>query len=160
MTVKEYNKSVDQFSDNIFRFALKHLGNEMLANDVVQETFTKVWVKREQINGQKIKSYLFTTAYHTIIDSAKKEARQGDVENCTEQGRQEGFEFDLKEVLDQALSKLPASQKSVVLLRDYEGYSYDEIAEITGLNVSQVKVYIFRARKALKAYIKRMDLVI
>ena len=51
-------------------------------------------------------------------------------------------------------------QKSVVLLRDYEGYNYAEIAEITGLSESQVKVYIFRARKALKEYIKRLELVI
>jgi RNA polymerase sigma-70 factor (ECF subfamily) len=48
----------------------------------------------------------------------------------------------------------------VILLRDYEGYSYQEIGGITGLSESQVKVYIFRARKALKAYLVRMDNVI
>jgi RNA polymerase sigma-70 factor (ECF subfamily) len=160
MTVKEYNISVDQYSDNIYRFALKHLRNEMSANDIVQETFTKVWVKHEEISFDKVKSYLFTTAYHAIVDWVKKEGRSGDIEKANETGVDPTLTFSLKEVLEEALEKLPEVQKSVVLLRDYEGYSYDEIAEITGLNTSQVKVYIFRARKALKSYIKRLDLVI
>lgn len=160
MTVKEYNISVDEYSDNLFRFALKHLKNEMSANDVVQETFTKVWIKHEEVNYEKVKSYLFTTAYHTIVDWVKKEKRSGDIENAQEQGEDPTLNFSLKEVLEEALDKLPKIQKSVVLLRDYEGYNYDEIAEITGLSTSQVKVYIFRARKALQTYIKRLDLVI
>jgi len=160
MTVKEYNISVDEYSDNLFRFALKHLRNEMSANDVVQETFTKVWIKHEEINYEKVKSYLFTTAYHAIVDWVKKEGRSGDIEYADEQTSNPSLNFSLKEVLDEALEKLPEIQKSVVLLRDYEGYNYGEIAEITGLSESQVKVYIFRARKALKTYIKRLDLVI
>ena len=64
---------------------------------------------------------------------------------------------DVSEVLNQAISLLPADQQSVVLLRDYEGYSYDEIAEITGLNESQVKVYIYRARLFLKNYLVKIE---
>jgi RNA polymerase sigma-70 factor (ECF subfamily) len=82
------------------------------------------------------------------------------MENAQEQAGTADDNFDLKEVLEEALNTLPEKQKAVILLRDYEGYSYDEIAEITELSASQVKVYIFRARKALQAYIKRLDLVI
>lgn len=160
MTVKEYNISVDTFSDNIFRFAMKHLKNEMNANDIVQETFTKVWIKHEEVSFEKVKSYLFTTAYHVIIDWIKKDQRSGDIERAQEQEGNATDNFDLKAILEEALNKLPEIQKSVVLLRDYEGYSYDEIAEITELSAAQVKVYIFRARKALQTYIKRLDLVI
>lgn len=53
-------------------------------------------------------------------------------------------------MLDYALGKLPENQKTVILLRDYEGYSYEEIEQITGLSASQVKVYLFRARKSMK----------
>ena len=67
---------------------------------------------------------------------------------------------DLNEILNDALDKLPPVQKSVVMLRDYEGYSYEEIEEITGLNESQVKVYIYRARVALKDYIVKMENVV
>lgn len=160
MTAKEYNLAVDEYADNVYRFVLKHLGNEMSAKDVVQETFTKVWVKREDIDYKKVKSYLFTSAYNTMLDWIKKEKRSGDIENTQEYGTDSSVNPDLKEILEEALDRLPEVQKSVVLLRDYEGYNYAEIAEITGLNESQVKVYIFRARKTLQAYLKRLDLVI
>ena len=160
MTQKQYNKSIDDYSDNIFRFAMKHLRNEMSAKDIVQETFMKVWIKHEDVQYSKIKSYLFTTAYHAIIDWSKKDKRSGDIEQAPEVVTNQTLQFDMNEVLTAALSKLNEIQKTVVLLRDYEGYSYSEIAEITELSESQVKVYIFRARKALKEYIKRLDLVI
>ena len=67
---------------------------------------------------------------------------------------------DLKQVLDAGLATLPDIQRSVVLLRDLEGYNYEEIAEITGLNLPQVKVYIYRGRAALKEYIGKLELVL
>ena len=54
------------------------------------------------------------------------------------------------ESLEKALTQISEIQRTVILLRDYEGYSYAEIGEITGLNESQVKVNIFRGRQALK----------
>jgi RNA polymerase sigma-70 factor (ECF subfamily) len=66
----------------------------------------------------------------------------------------------LNDVLNEALEQLPTIQKSVIMLRDYEGYSYEEIEEITGLNESQVKVYIYRARVALKEYIGKIENVL
>ena len=160
MTIKEYNLAVDNYADNVFRFVLKHLGNEMSAKDVVQETFTKVWIKRDDIDHRKVKSYLFTAAYNTMLDWIKKEKRSGDIESNLEYGIENNTNPDLREILDEALGRLPGIQKSVVLLRDYEGYNYAEIAEITGLSESQVKVYIFRARKSLQSYLRRLDLVI
>ena len=161
MTVKEYNISVDQFSDNIFRFALKHLRNEMSAKDIVQETFTKVWIKHNDISFEKVKSYLFTTAYHLIVDWVNKEKRSGDFDSISQvENSISQTPFDLKEIINEALLKLPEIQKTVVLLRDYEGYNYAEIAEITNLSESQVKVYIFRARKTLQSYLKDLELVL
>ncbi len=161
MTVQEFNAAVDDFSDNLFRFALKHLRNEMNAKDIVQDTFAKVWQKHEEVAAEKVKSYLFSTAYHAIVDWAKKDQRTSAEEvgdhhlSSTEQGN-----FDVQQILNEALERLPEIQKSVVLLRDYEGYSYDEIAEICKLTEAQVKVYIFRARKALKAYLKSTELLV
>ena len=66
----------------------------------------------------------------------------------------------LKEILNQGLEQLPEIQKTVLLLRDYEGYDYLEIGEITQLTESQVKVYIFRARTFLKNYIGKVEAVI
>ncbi len=66
----------------------------------------------------------------------------------------------MSELLNRALDQLPEKQKMVILMRDYEGYAYNEIGEITGLSVAQVKVYIFRARKFLKAYIGKVDVLV
>jgi RNA polymerase sigma-70 factor (ECF subfamily) len=119
-----------------------------------------VWIKHEEVQYEKVKSYLFTTAYHAIVDWVKKEQRSGDIETTSEKAAQADAEVDLQQVLHEALNRLPEIQKTVVLLRDYEGYNYTEIAEIANLTEAQVKVYIFRARKALKDYVKRLDLVI
>lgn len=67
---------------------------------------------------------------------------------------------DLKEILDAGLATLPEVQRSVVLLRDLEGYTYEEIAELTGLNLTQVKVYIYRGRNTLKEYIGKLEVVL
>jgi RNA polymerase sigma factor (sigma-70 family) len=160
MNAKEYNNAIDEYADNIFRFVVKHTRNKMLADDIVQETFAKVWEKHEDIQADKVKSYLFTTAYHCLVDVMKKEARSGSMDGIERQGTQPTAHlFDIQKVLHEALDRLPEIQKTVVLLRDYEGYSYDEIAEITSLNESQVKVYIFRARQTLKVYLKDLELV-
>jgi RNA polymerase sigma-70 factor (ECF subfamily) len=160
MNSKEYNIAVDKYSDNVYRFALKSLKNEMSAKDIVQDTFLKVWLKHEEIQAEKVKSYLFTTAYHCIIDWINKEKRNGDFERISSDlSSPKSLEFDVADILEEALNRLPAIQKALVLLRDFEGYHYAEIAEITNLNESQVKVYIFRARQALKVYLKSIELV-
>jgi RNA polymerase sigma-70 factor (ECF subfamily) len=161
MTLNEYNCCVDSHADGVYRFILKNLKDAEDARDVVQDAFEKLWRNRHAVGAGKGKSYLFTTAYHTMIDLIRKKQHNRQMEDLPEPaGRDTGTYNDLKEVLDEALGRLSEVQRSVVLLRDYEGYSYREIGEITGLNESQVKVYIYRARTFLKNYIVNPELVI
>ncbi len=161
MTTLEYNTCVDKYADAVFRFILKNIKDEEKAKDVVQDSFTKMWEKKKSIEGKKAKSYLFTAAYHTMIDSIRKDRKSTVDETFIERHKSNTNHYsDLKEVLDVALDTLPDIQRSVVLLRDYEGYSYKEIGSIVNLNESQVKVYIYRARVALKNYIGSMEMVI
>jgi RNA polymerase sigma factor (sigma-70 family) len=161
MTRSEYNRCVDEFADGIFRFVLKNLRDEDKARDVVQETFTKVWIKVDDVSYEKSKSYLFTTAYHTMIDMIRKDERQTRFDEKHLSGVVSYNSYsDLGLVLDEALGQLPEIQRTVILLRDYEGYAYNEIGEITGLTEAQVKVYIFRARQLLKKYIHSLDKVL
>jgi len=161
LTAKEYNVCVDQYADNIYRFVLKHLKNQDAANDVVQDTFAKVWVKKDDVSFEKAKSYLFTTAHHTLIDVVRKEKFSTALESA-EKVHFTGAarNMDLQTILHAALDTLPEIQKTVVLLRDYEGYNYDEIGEITKLTESQVKVYIFRARKKLQEILVSVEAVL
>ncbi len=161
MTRNDYNRCVDDYADAVYRFVLKNLRDKDMARDIVQETFTKIWLKHDEIEADKSKSYLFTSAYHTMIDTIRKEDRIVRLEPLHQAENVSYNSYsDLKEVLDDALAQLPEIQRTVVLLRDYEGYRYDEIGEITGLSEAQVKVYIFRARMSLKAYIQSMDKVL
>ena len=75
MTVGEYNKAVDAHADSLYRFVLKNLRDSAMAEDIIQDTFEKLWMKLEEVSALKVKSYLFTTAYHTMIDYIRKEKR-------------------------------------------------------------------------------------
>ncbi len=154
MNVSEYNMSVDEYSDGIYRFILKQIKDKDKAKDIVQDTYIKMWNKHEEIQAEKVKSYLFTAAYHTMIDQIRKDKRQVSMDSAQYLTPSTDNKYsDLKAVLNEALEKLPEIQKSAILLRDYEGYDYKEIGEILNLNESQVKVYIFRGRQTLKNYI-------
>lgn len=152
MEVFEYNKSVDEFSDRIFRYILKQIKDSELAKDIVQESYAKLWENVSKIEYPKAKSWLFRTAYHTMIDMIRKRKYEFKVESMPESSHNESYS-DLKYWLDKALASLPEIQRSAILLRDYEGYHYQEIGEILSLSESQVKVYIYRGRIALKEFI-------
>ncbi|MBK8615219.1 MAG: RNA polymerase sigma factor [Flavobacteriales bacterium] len=162
MTLADYNTAVDQHADGIYRFALKHLRDTDVAKDVVQESFARLWVKAEEVDAAKAKSYLFTTAHHIMVDEVRKGGRSTRMEEHHEdlQYTSQSGQPDLKEILDAGLATLPEVQRSVVLLRDLEGYTYEEIAELTGLNLTQVKVYIYRGRNTLKEYIGKLEVVL
>ena len=150
MTVSEYNKSVDSYADNLYRFFLKNISDTELARDLVQETFAKMWLKVGDVDYEKSKSFLFTVGYNTMIDHIRKKKRSDEFIAMQKPSEYEEKDYDLKEAIDFALSKLPVIQKTVLLLRDYEGYSYEEIGQMTSLSDAQVKVYLFRARKSMK----------
>ncbi len=161
MTVRDYNQAVDKYSDGVFRFILKNIKDHERARDIVQDTYEKLWIKISDVNADKVKSYLFSTAYHTMIDIIRKESRQVSMANPEPENSGSDYQYsDLHEILEKAISFLPEDQRSVLMLRDYEGYSYNEISQITGLSESQVKVYIYRARVFLKNYIGSLERVI
>src|SRR5262245_47503181 len=161
MTEQEYNECVTNYADNVYRFILKNLRHEEDARDVVQTAFEKMWRNREEVDAQRSKSYLFTVAYHQMIDHIRKVKRIQLREEFSETSRiQDRPSNNLKKVLEEALARLSETQRSLVLLKDYEGYSYEEIGQITGLNESQVKVYLHRARVQLKEYLVKLENVI
>jgi len=161
VTVAEFNNCVDEHSDALYRFILKHIKDVDVAKDIVQDTYEKLWRRINDTESTNAKSYMFTTAHHTLVDYTRKAKKQGDYNEVVENTLKHEKQYsDIKEILNRALDQLPEIQKSVVLLRDYEGYDYAEIGKITSLTESQVKVYIFRARAFLKNYIGKMEVVI
>jgi RNA polymerase sigma-70 factor (ECF subfamily) len=151
MTDKAYNECVDNFADGVYRFIVKNIRHAEDAQDIVQSAFEKLWVNRAQVIPEKAKSYLFTVAYHQMIDHIRKSNKMplSDEASIPHQPINQA-QTELKELLMRAVNELNPTQKSLVLLKDYEGYSYQEIAEIMNLSDSQVKVYLHRARIILK----------
>jgi RNA polymerase sigma-70 factor (ECF subfamily) len=161
MTEKEFNDCVNLYADNVYRFILKNLKHEEDARDVVQASFEKLWINREKVDNDRSKSYLFTVAYHQMIDLIRKNKRvklEEDFSSSLQTTREP--QSEIKKLLNEALYRLSETQRSLVLLKDYEGYSYDEIAEITSLSISQDKVYLHRARIQLKNYLVKPENVI
>jgi len=161
MTEKEYNICVKEHADSVYRFILKNLRNSEDARDVVQSAFEKMWVSRATVDGTRCKSFLFTVAYHQMIDHIRKAKRVQLKEEFNEETRIYDRPMNnAKKMLEEALGRLSETQRSLVLLKDYEGYSYEEIGQITGLNESQVKVYLHRARIQLKNFLVSPENVI
>ncbi len=159
MNATQYNESVRLYADGLYRFILKNIKGVEDARDIVQNAFEVLWMKRNEVEIEKVKSYLFTVAYHKMIDHIRKNKRIRLVEEIPERmgGQSQPAQPDLKRLLHAALEQLPPIQKQLVLLKDYEGYSYQEMAQITGLSDSQVKVYLFRARTALKKCLMQLE---
>jgi len=155
MTEKEYNQCVNDYADNVFRFIVKNLRHQEDARDVVQTAFEKLWRNREQVESVKCKSYLFTVAYNQMIDHIRKHKRITLKEDFTDSSNTvyQSYNKDTKKILHEALNRLNSTQKSLVMLKDYEGYSYEEIGTIMSLSESQVKVYLHRARLILRNYL-------
>lgn len=154
MTEREYNDCVNLYADNVFRFIIKNIRHEEDARDIVQTAFEKMWRNRDAVETDKSKSYLFTIAYNQMIDHLRKTKRISLKEDFSADGRTlEQPAPQMRKTLQEALNRLNETQRSLVMLKDYEGYSYEEIGHITGLNESQVKVYLHRARLALKNYL-------
>jgi RNA polymerase sigma factor (sigma-70 family) len=159
MTDKDFNNCVDAYSDGVYRFIVKNLGHEADAQDIVQTAFEKLWVNRAKVETEKAKSYLFTIAYHQMIDHIRKDKRNNTTDNFEEVKSNVNISAngELKQILLKAINELNPTQKSLVLLKDYEGYSYQEIGEIMDLSESQVKVYLHRARLILKEKLVHLE---
>jgi len=161
MTVKEYNRVVDDHADALYRFILKSIKVGDHASDIVQDAFEKLWRHVAEIDAASAKSWLFSTAYHQMIDNIRRGSKIVLTESYDERSiLSDEHHSDLGELLNMALERLPEQQKTVILLRDYEGYSYKEIADITGLTEPIVKISIYRGRMELKRFIGKVEAII
>src|SRR5947207_486400 len=130
MTTAEFNQCVDDHADGLYRFILKNIRDEDEARDIVQDSFEKMWRNHSCVEGTKAKSYLFTTGYHTMIDRIRKKKHSSDLTEVNEETLFHTEQYsDLKQVLNNAINRLPDIQKAVITLRDFEGYSYSEIGK-------------------------------
>jgi RNA polymerase sigma-70 factor (ECF subfamily) len=159
MNLEAFQNRVMPTKNKLFRFALRFLGNEDEAKDVVQEVLIKVWNGREQMNEvQNWEAWCMRITKNLSLDRIRSLNRK------QTQPIEEGYQIqepnltphentELQESMhsiNNLIAKLPEKQRQVIHLRDVEGYSYNEICEILELDMNQVKVNLFRARNAVR----------
>ena len=158
MTRAEYNDNIQYWSGNVLRFAVWNCGDRMRGEDAMQEAFARLWEIKEQVSVEKGLGFLLTVARRYLVDCfrhdavvAKAHAEMAQTAETTTE--QKGYGLS-DEMLD-ALNSLPEVQRSIIQLRDVDGYSYKEIAQMLDLSDQQVQVYLFRARTKMKKYLTK-----
>ena len=153
MTTTEYNECVKQYGDDLYRFALRYTSYGAASEDAVQDVFVALWERREAVDAAGAKGYLMRMLYRRLVDGHRHQVVERDAAD-TLKPRQEEYEqhtgFELRDTLQLALNQLPEIQRQLILMKDLEGYGYNEMAALTGLTEQQVGVYLFRARKTMK----------
>lgn len=150
MNTSDYNRLVDSSSDKLLRYALKLTAEYNWSQDLVQDSFLKLWMHRTKITMEHATPFLYKVLYNKMVDDKRKTKRTQLMESLPESPSRAASELESKDLIDQAFKELTDQQKQIILLRDWEGYSYKEIGEILEANESQVKVQLFRARKKMK----------
>jgi RNA polymerase sigma-70 factor (ECF subfamily) len=159
MLIEDYKKLVLPIKNKLYRFSLRIVGNGPEAEDVVQEVFIKLWDKRHELTQyNNIEAWCMTLTKNLSIDKIRSKHRRAE-------GLRDGFDMpstsatpyqvaaasDTISRIQQMMSALPEKQRMVMQLRDIEEMSYKEIAEILHITMDQVKINLFRARKAIRA---------
>ncbi len=161
MDARHYNDCVKQWSDGLFRFARRCTGSAEDAQDAVQTAFAALWEARERVEVQSAKAWLFQVAYRQSVSAFKHNRRQVSEAVLEEKGvSPDDARRQVQQTLNEALYRLDEQSRALVLLKDLEGYKYEEIAGITGLTDAQVRVYLHRARKQLKEHLVSVEAVL
>ncbi|MGD8226745.1 MAG: sigma-70 family RNA polymerase sigma factor [Desulfobacteraceae bacterium] len=166
-----FDNLVLKHKDRVFNLCYRLLGDYEEANDSAQEAFIKVygslkkfrfesafstWLYRITVNTckNKLKSSAFRQKKKMIpIDNPVSGKRTQPDREIQDESQSPAMELEKKErmrIIQEAINALPAEQKEVVTLRDIEGFSYEEVAEITGFNLGTVKSRLARARQDLR----------
>ena len=143
----------------LYSYLLRICGHPQTAEDLVQDTFIKAYDHLEVYRGENVRPWLFRIAYNAYIDWYRREKRQlqtdpqmlAELSRDATPGPEESYM--LREQVEkwfQAVSALPEKSRQVILLRDYYDFTYEDIAHILKLSLSNVKVTLLRARRKIR----------
>lgn len=145
----------DAYGQKVYRYCLRLLGDSEVANDCFQETFVKIYENRASFKGDSFGAWLFKIAHNNCMNHLRNKKHTEEIQDVFfANDNIEADDFGLKKEIKKALKQLPDALREAVVLREYEGLSYYEIADVLGIDVSLAKVRVFRARLQLKNLLK------
>lgn len=161
-----FRNDVLPLKDVLYRLALRITLSHEEAEDIVQDTLIKVWNRRDEWQTlESIEAYSMTICRNLALDAIKKKDNNNESleQGIAETSYQTSDPYELMirkdriEMVKQLVNRLPEKQRSCLQLRDFEGKTYKEIAEILAITEEQVKVNIFRARRSIKQQFDKAD---
>jgi RNA polymerase sigma factor (sigma-70 family) len=164
MLLAEFKDKVYPLRHKVFRLANWMLNHREEAEDVSQEIMLKAWAMRDRLAGYKsIEAVLITMTRNLCLDKIKttryavSDVTTLKIEDNTPSQLQNVVYREGQEVIRKIISALPEQQRVVVQLRSVEGLSFEEVADITGLTINNIRVCLSRARKTIReSYSKYM----
>ena len=151
--------------DKLFRLAFRLLQHVQEAEDSVQDVMAGVWSRREQWGEWKsIEAYCMTATRNNCLDRLRRrrvvpvaEDRASEVSSPDRNPYEKIMDKQLIQRIRQCMDALPENQQQVIRLREMEGFSYNEIAEVLEMTLDQVKINLFRGRNAIKKLIMERE---
>ena len=157
MTPQEFKIRVFPLKNKLYRFAKRLLDDPEEAKDIVQEVFIKLWNKRENlVEYRSIEALAMVTTRNLCLDKLKvKKFPSESIDNLRNEVEETGYEekrdlSDMVQKIHHIIKTLPELQRTVIQLRDIEGYDFDEISGILDMNENAVRVNLSRARKKIR----------
>lgn len=154
---KLYRQWLDEHQDHTWSLARFLLQDSREAEDVTQEAFIKLWQHRESIDSSRVRFWLMRVTRNNCLDRLRRRQQESEFDDNlagNEASPVEGLQrSETGKWLHAAISRLAEPFRSVVILRDVQQHSYQEVAGITGLSMPQVKTYLHRARKQLREHL-------
>lgn len=155
-----YGELYKLLASSVYRFCIYRTKSHEEAQDVVSETFKRVWCSLDRYKTKNFKAYLFTTARNLIINQARKNKKQAPLPDALRvPDNKPGLEENLlkkseKKMLHQAISKLPPRYRDIVVCRYIEELSIKDTSDVIGISAANVRVIQHRAIKKLQTLIK------
>ena len=158
---KIFHQWVNEHQDNAWSLARTLLRDPREAEDATQEAFIQLWQHRERIDPERVRPWLMRVTRNNCLDRLRRRRPEVEIDEthgASDAGPMQGLQrSQTGRWLLEAISGLAEPFRSLVMLRDVQQHSYDEVTAVTGLSLPQVKTYLHRARKQLREQLKESD---
>ncbi len=165
MTRKEFETDIIPLSRTLYRYAFRFLSNKEEAEDAVQDIFLKIWNMRDKLSEYRnIHAFTITMTRNHCLDRLRRKKMEYIIDTGNDDVRASDMNFEKRmensekfRIIMEIIDALPENYRSVIQLRDIEGYEYEELAEKLAIDIGYLRVILSRARKMVREELKKKN---